>query len=66
MIRTDFIKEMTSSELAKLLCQDMAVFYLPYCEDKEDLELHYTLRKVILETLLENLEQEYHKMKGND
>ena len=61
MIKTDFIKEMTSSELAKLLYQDMAVFYLPYCEDEEDLELHYILRKVILETLLEKLEQEYHK-----
>lgn len=61
MIKTDFIKEMTSSELVKLLYQDMSVSYLPYCEDKENLELHCIPRKVILEILLEKLEQKYHK-----
>ena len=46
-------------DLLKLYWEDCQLFYLPYGEDREDVEQTYQWRKKILKKLDELLDEEY-------
>jgi hypothetical protein len=51
--------ELSSVQLLEMLTFHVELFYLPYCENEDDVSAEYNLRKAILDILSQRNEQEY-------
>ena len=55
----EILSGLSSIQLLKMLTSHVELFYLPYCENEDDVIAEYDLRKVILDILSQRNEQEY-------
>lgn len=57
----EILSGLSSIQLLEMLTSHVKLFYLPYCENEDDVIAEYDLRKVILDILSQRNEQEYFK-----
>ena len=57
----EILSGLTTIQLLEMLTSHVQLFYLPYCENTDDVIAEYDLRKVILDILSTRNEQEYYQ-----
>ena len=57
----EILSGLTTIQLLEMLTSHVQLFYLPYCENVDDVIAEYDLRKVILDILSTRNEQEYYQ-----
>ena len=57
----EILSGLTTIQLIDILASHVKLFYLPYCENEDDVIAEYDLRKVILDILSARNEQEYYQ-----